>query len=136
MQPSTAITITHRDHLRLTALVASASERDRPLADALEAELTRANLVESEDVPPTIVTMNSRVVVEDARGARREWTLVYPGQANAAEGRVSVLAPFGAALLGLSAGQSIEWSVPEGRSQRLRVISVEWQPEAEGRYEL
>jgi regulator of nucleoside diphosphate kinase len=49
--------------------------------------------------------------------------LVYPGDADANVGRVSVLAPLGCALLGLRTGQEIDWRMPGGQ-RRLRVLDV------------
>jgi regulator of nucleoside diphosphate kinase len=101
----------------------------------LEAELLRANVVPRADIPADVVTMNSRVVFEnEATGERREVTLVYPGSANIDAGRISVLTPAGTALLGLRAGQSIEWALPGGEKQRYRVAGVPYQPEAAGEH--
>jgi regulator of nucleoside diphosphate kinase len=98
--------------------------------EALRRELDRAIVVSSEAVPPDVITMNSRVLyVDESTGERRSVTVVYPAEADASEGRVSVLAPVGAALLGLSAGQAIEWDFPDGR-RRLRVEDVSYQPES------
>ena len=83
-------------------------------------------------MPDDVVTMNSEVVYEDsATGNQRVVRLVYPKDANASAGRVSVLAPVGAALLGLHVGQEIEWAVPGG-IKRIRVAEVRYQPEAAG----
>jgi regulator of nucleoside diphosphate kinase len=85
-------------------------------------------------MPPDTVTMNSLVLcVDETTGAEHQLQLVYPRDADAAQGKVSVLAPVGAALLGLSAGQAIDWPLPGGRSTRLRVLRVIDQPEAHGR---
>jgi regulator of nucleoside diphosphate kinase len=81
--------------------------------------------------------MNSVVSFEDLEtGQRSEVTLVYPSASSGTEGRVSIFAPIGSALLGLSVGDSIEWPVPGGRSRRLRVTAVRYQPEAEGQLHL
>jgi regulator of nucleoside diphosphate kinase len=80
--------------------------------------------------------MNSDVVYEDVEtGARRSVRVVYPKDSDAASGRVSVLAPIGAALLGLRVGQEIDWRVPTG-VKRIRVAEVRYQPEAAGRLDL
>ncbi|HLS87061.1 MAG TPA: nucleoside diphosphate kinase regulator [Burkholderiales bacterium] len=93
--------------------------------EPLRGELERAIVVSDEAMPSDVVTMYSRVVYVDERtGAEREVVLVYPSQADAAAGRVSVLAPVGTALLGLSAGQSIEWPFPDGSVRRLHVKAV------------
>ncbi|GAB4352840.1 MAG: hypothetical protein Kow0073_08700 [Immundisolibacter sp.] len=85
-------------------------------------------------MPPDTVTPNSRVLcVDDTSGAELVLKRVYPRDADPARGNVSVLAPVGAALLGLSAGQAIEWPLPGGRSTRLRVLRVIDQPQAHGR---
>lgn len=128
---------TSHDHLIVTA---TDLERLRPVLDtsssaisqSLEDELHRATVVSQAEVPPDVVTMNSDVVYEDCvTGARRTVRLVYPRDADAAAGKVSVLAPIGAALLGMRVGQEIEWHVPGG-TRRLRVIAVPYQPEAAG----
>jgi regulator of nucleoside diphosphate kinase len=97
--------------------------------EALRRELQRAIVVSAEAVPPDVVTMNSRVLYTDeSTGVRRLVTIVWPDQADGGDGRVSVLAPVGSALLGLSVGQSIEWQFPDGRSRRLRLEDVLSQP--------
>ncbi|MFP2904836.1 nucleoside diphosphate kinase regulator [Pyxidicoccus sp. 3LFB2] len=111
--------------------------RQAELAEVLELELSRASVVASETVPPTVVTMNSTVIFEDEEtGEQRKVTLVYPRDARSEEGRISVLAPMGSALIGLSVGQSISWPMPGGRTRRVRVIAVPYQPEAAGHYHL
>jgi regulator of nucleoside diphosphate kinase len=95
----------------------------------LERELDRAIEVSSANVPADVVTMNSRVRYTDEKdGVKRTVSIVYPSHENAAAGKISVLAPVGTALLGLSEGQSIEWDFPDG-SRRLKVEEVLHQPE-------
>jgi regulator of nucleoside diphosphate kinase len=77
--------------------------------------------------------MNSRVLyVDETTGERRLVQIVYPTEADASDGKVSILAPVGAALLGLSVGQAIEWDFPDGTRRRLRVEDVSYQPESAG----
>ena len=104
---------------------------------ALEAELARAQIVEPAQMPADVITMNStaRFKVVGAggdTGEERELTLVYPRDANGQPDKVSILAPVGSALLGLRIGDSIEWPVPGGRTIRLQVLSIRFQPEAAG----
>jgi regulator of nucleoside diphosphate kinase len=102
---------------------------------ALEAELDLAEVVAATDMPRDVVTMNSRVrFLDESTGAEQEATLVYPFEADVTEGRISVLAPVGAALLGLSIGQEIDWPMPNGAVKRLRVTSILYQPEAAGEF--
>lgn len=128
------ITISSLDLERIEELLASASVRKLPGMDALQEELNRARVVDPEEVPPDLVTMNSTVVVLDEDSdMQSELTLVYPNSPQPAN-PVSVLAPVGSALLGLSAGQSITWPAPGGRALRLRVLGIKNQPEASGLY--
>lgn len=103
---------------------------------ALREELERAELAEPGALPADVITMNStaRVKVVDDRGQEREYelTLVYPRDADGGSDKVSILAPVGSALLGLRQGASIVWPMPGGRSARLHVLSIRWQPEAAG----
>ena len=100
--------------------------RDALFIERLEQELARAEVV--EQVLPDVVAMNSTVVYEEEEtGTRRQLKLCYPREASTEAGCVSVLAPIGAALLGLSEGQLIEWEVPGGL-RRLRIVSVLEQP--------
>ena len=96
--------------------------------------MDRATVVKPVDVPPDVVTMNSTIrFVDDSNGAEFEFTLVYPADAGKPD-TISVLAPVGSALLGLSVGQSIAWQVPGGRELDLRVLAVVRQPEAMGEF--
>ena len=98
----------------------------------LAAELDAADVVDSDSIPADVVTMNSRVSYEDeTTGDRREVTIVFPQLSDGSGGRVSVLAPIGTALLGLAVGQTIQWPFPDGRSHRLRVLRIVYQPEAD-----
>lgn len=128
------ITISSLDLERIEELLASASFRKLPGLDALLGELNRAKVVDPEEVPADLVTMNSTVVVLDEESnLQSELTLVYPNSPQPAN-PVSVLAPVGSALLGLSVGQSISWPLPNGRELRLRVLDIKSQPEASGLY--
>lgn len=124
------ILITDQDYHRLSALV---SQVEGPMAEALEEELSRANVISQSEIPKDVVTMNSRVqFVDEATGQASEMTLVYPQEAKLEEGRLSILAPVGIALLGLSVGQEIDWKMPNGQNKKLKVQAVTYQPEASG----
>ncbi len=132
------IVVTRQDMERLRALIDGvASERNREAAEALESELAHARLVEPDQIPHDVVTMNSQVrFVDENTGVERQITLVYPRDAAPEQGKVSVLAPVGAALIGLRTGDTIDWPLPGGRAKRLRIVEVMWQPEAAGRHDL
>lgn len=125
------ITISRNDLGRLKRLLNTPGIRDTDAAQALDDELERAEVVDPSALPPNVVTMNSRVRLRERRSGREhELTLVYPPDAG--EDRVSVLAPVGSALLGLSVGQDIEWPLPDGRIAQFEVLEILYQPEAEG----
>lgn len=124
------IIVSSLDYERLFRLL-STCEHGHPVAPGLEAELERADIFEPPAMPPDVVTMNSTARVQLAGEEPKLLTLVYPRDADGAQNRISVLAPIGAALLGLSAGQRIEWPTPAGMAT-LKVLEVTRQPEACG----
>jgi regulator of nucleoside diphosphate kinase len=106
------------------------------VSESLEGELHRAAIVPQREVPADVVTMNSEVTYESCEtGQRRTIRLAYPRDADPSAGRVSILAPIAAALLGLRTGQEIDWRVPKGKT-RLRVVEIGYQPEAAGHLDL
>jgi regulator of nucleoside diphosphate kinase len=102
----------------------------------LGAELNRATIVASADVPRDVITMNSKVHLVDLE-TREEmsYTLVFPDDADISQGKISVLAPIGTAMLGYRVGDTINWEVPAG-VRRIKVLAILYQPEAAGDYHL
>jgi regulator of nucleoside diphosphate kinase len=128
------ITVTTLDLERIEELLDSEASKRLPGIDALKHELERANVIEPHEVPPGLVTMNSTVLCRDELTmSEYELTLVYPDAVNQSD-RVSILAPVGSALLGLSVGQKISWQVPGGRILQLHALEVRYQPEAQGEF--
>lgn len=129
------IYITEADMRRLKSLIES-MKTSRDDLRGLQAELLQARVVVPMDVPPDVVTMNSKVRLRDLdEGGEVTYTLVFPDQANIEQGKISVVAPVGTAMLGHRVGDEFEWKVPAG-SVRLRVEEVLYQPEAAGHYNL
>ena len=117
--PPIAVTTTDFDRLRALAQVQSDAAR------FLAREIERARLIEPENAGERLVTMNARVRYrDDVTGQERTVRLVYPGEANIEAGRLSVLTPVGAALIGMTAGQSMEWESPSGGVRSLTVMEV------------
>ena len=101
----------------------------------LESELVRARVVDPKDIPPTVVTMNSTVRFKvESSNDEFELTLVYPKDADSSGKTISILAPVGSALLGLSQGDEIEWPKPGGGVLRVQIIEVMYQPERSGEF--
>jgi len=129
------LTISSLDAERLEALLAELPAGSFPGHEALEAELARAEIVEPQAMPPTVVTMNSTVRFEvESSTEEFRLTLVYPRDVDASGEKISILAPVGAALLGLAQGDSIEWPKPGGGTLRVRIKEVTYQPERAGEY--
>lgn len=127
------ITLGSRDLARLEQMLEAPSLRQLPAAQALGAELERARVLPDDQVPADVVTMNATVTcVDEVSGEQHQFILVFPQDADVATARVSVLAPVGSALLGLSVGQVIDWQAPGGRALKLRVTSVAATPASAG----
>jgi len=119
------------DHFIISA-IDFALLRDLARHERLADELDNAEVVDPRRIPANVVTMNSRLRFEDqATGETREVTIVFPQDADAPNGKISVLAPVGTALLGLAENQSIVWPFPDGSKRSLRVLEVIYQPEAD-----
>lgn len=130
---STRIVLTSRDLQRLEKLLDSLPTDAFADKSALETELKRAEVVEPDQVPPNVVTMNStvRFTITES-GEEFRLTLVYPKDALGEPDRISILAPVGSALLGLAVGDEIEWPRPGGGVSTVRVVEVVYQPERSG----
>ena len=121
------IVVTESDRIRLSEIIAVAERSPRHgLGDipALRRELDRARVVNDDDLPVDVIRLNSRAELADLdTGERMEFTLVLPDEANVDEGRISVFAPMGTAMLGYRVGDRFEWPVPYGL-RRLKVVAV------------
>ena len=113
------------DHERLTGLATTAIERIPEVAEELLAEMDRAKVVAPAKLPADVVRMGSFVTFDSDSAQHRRVQLVYPGEADIEQGRISVLTPIGAALIGLAAGQSIAWTARDGKKHVLTVTAVE-----------
>lgn len=120
----------YRDLMPLTA----ASRSPGDAADQIAEKLETANIADPAAIPASVVTMNTEMDVRDeASGQVARLTLVHPREANIVAGRISVLTPVGAALLGVSEGATVEVDVPSGEAKRLTVLRILMQPEARAR---
>ncbi len=134
--------VTETDHVRIFNLLQREARRGighNAIVDLIDS----AELVSPQNVPPDVVTMNSRVLVAAVEGiaadvlgasTQRELTLCYPEAANPAAGKLSVLTPAGAGLLGRRVGDVAHWSAQDGTSCAARIVAMLFQPEANGDY--
>ncbi|HEX5221333.1 MAG TPA: nucleoside diphosphate kinase regulator [Verrucomicrobiae bacterium] len=135
MAQTRTIYITQADMRRLQPLL-EGMKNSRDDLRGLQVELESARVVAPTDVPPDVITMNSKARLRDLdTGEAMVFTLVFPGNADIEHDKISVVAPIGTAMLGHRVGDEFSWDVPAG-SVRLRVEEVLYQPEAAGHYHL
>ena len=128
------ILITEKDLLRIKHILSFQKSED---FENLDLELDRAKIISDDIVPPDLVTMNSKVKFLNTQDNKEMViTIVYPSDANFAEGKVSVLASLGSALIGLRVGQEINWMFPDGKTKTLKILDVIYQPEANEHWHL
>ncbi|MBP7933419.1 MAG: nucleoside diphosphate kinase regulator [Phycisphaerae bacterium] len=127
------IYITVEDMTRLSEYVRVARARhqeDISYLNTLREELDRADVVLPERMPADIVTMHSQVLLRDlASGEETQYVIVFPENADILEGRISVVSPIGAAMLGRKVGDTIRVHAPAG-TRRMRIERLLFQPEA------
>lgn len=132
------IHITQFDLERLQKLLMDAQATDYRKSEYLERlklELSRAEVVDPKNIPSDVVTMNSTVSIEDLDTKEEEvYTLVFPEDADVRQGKISILAPVGTAMLGYEVGDTFEWDVPAGK-RRLLIKKIIYQPEASGDFD-
>jgi len=118
------IVVSEIDYERLMGLATNVSERLEEIAEELMAELDRAKVVPAKRLPQDVIHMGSTVEFRSNDGQQRRVALVYPGEADIAQGKISILTPIGTALIGLAPGQSISWTARDGKQHELNVLSV------------
>jgi regulator of nucleoside diphosphate kinase len=127
------VVVSEPDMLQLAEILDTESRwpaADRRSVRALWGKLAVAAVVPEDEVPSDVVTLQSRVHLEDLdTGRHTTGTLVLPAHASATAARISVLSPLGAALLGRRQGDEVEHTVHDGR-RRLRIDRMLFQPEA------
>ena len=123
LKPS--ITLTASDHERLSGLVRAAMNNMPDVASGLADEIDRAHVMAKGQHPIGVVSMGSEVKFrDDTSGKIQKVFLVYPGQADISQDKISVLTPIGTALIGLRVGSSITWETRTGEFKRLTVLEV------------
>ncbi|MBV8185798.1 MAG: nucleoside diphosphate kinase regulator [Alphaproteobacteria bacterium] len=118
------IIVSNADYERLTDLANAALDRLPDVARELLEEMDRAQVVDPDKVPANVVRMGSTVTFKSDDGNTRTLKLVYPADESLDQHRISVMTPVGAALIGLSEGQSISWTARDGKHHRLTVTKV------------
>ncbi|MDY0041140.1 MAG: nucleoside diphosphate kinase regulator [Desulforhabdus sp.] len=134
------IYVTEFDFKRLDKLIEMLEDKPGGLDDkylqVLDEELRRAKVVAPTSIPADIITMNSRVRLTDLESGKDVvYQLVFPGDADAGQNKISILAPIGTALIGFRVGDTVEWEAPAG-VKRMKIEEILYQPEAAGDFHL
>ena len=112
----------------ISELALGIEHRFPQVSELLIRETSRAKLYAAASIPFDVVTMGSLVeFVDEGTRAQRTVHLVYPAEADISAGRISILTPIGAGLIGLREGQSILWPDREGHERRLVIVKVKQQ---------
>jgi len=133
------IYITEYDMTRLEevlAIAAKNAKRDFKHLEGLTKELMKAEIVDSTEIPSNVITMNSKVLLDDLENnQRKEYILVFPKEADIEQNKVSVLSPLGTAMIGCRVGHILKVKTPTGE-RRMKVQKILYQPEKAGDYHL
>lgn len=122
---SPVIHLTASECDKLSELAFNAQKRHPQASSMLLAELDRAELHQDGKLPDQMVAMNSTIeFVDEGNGTKRVVQLVYPHEADISSGRISILTPVGAGLIGMIAGSSICWPARDGHERMLRIVNV------------
>lgn len=115
---------------RLDAIIGTLGERDIPIKNRLIEKLDQAEIRDSQDIPHSIVTLNSTVQfrLSNSKDTLRK-TLTLPSRNPQPENSISILTPTGIALLGLAEGDDTTFTLISGDSVTLWVDKVIYQPE-------
>jgi regulator of nucleoside diphosphate kinase len=117
--------MTETDADKITDLALAARDRAGQVSSLLLEEIDRADIVAPDALPSDVISMSSTVeFIDEGTGVGRTIQLVYPHEADIEQGRISILTPVGAGLIGLREGQSIAWPDRDGHVRALRVVKV------------
>jgi regulator of nucleoside diphosphate kinase len=120
-----------KDHTILEVMLERCLGRDDPMRAILEEKLAHAVVMFRDDLPPTIVTLNSRVRYR-VNDQPAETRIVSNDEMRGLVGSVlSITNPRGLALLGLAEGQTFR--INGNDSEEMTVLEVSYQPEAAAR---
>ena len=132
-QPS--IFLTTKDVEKLRDLIREAFHTEYRGSDYLKqlaGEIEKASVVRSDQIPSDVITLNSTARIADQEtNEEMIYSLVFPEDADTSQGKISILAPIGTAMLGYKVGDTFEWDTPGGK-RVIRVEEILYQPEASG----
>lgn len=133
------VTLTKNDYTRIYKAITDAKNSktiNSNEAEKLLSELSKAEIVPSENIDKDVVTMNSEVkLFFENTQKEQSFKIVYPQDANLKENKISIFSPIATALIGYNIGDEIEWIVPGGMT-KIKIVDLIYQPEAAGDFDL
>jgi regulator of nucleoside diphosphate kinase len=130
-----SIFITTKDAEKLRELIRDAYHTDYRGSDYLKklaGEIEKASVMQPDQIPADVITLNSTArIVDQETHEEMVYTLVFPEDADPSQGKISILAPIGTAMLGYKTGDVFEWDTPGGK-RTIRVEEILYQPESAG----
>ncbi len=92
----------------------------------LEDKLARAEVIHLSKLSGDTIRFGATVtVVDEDTGAKKVWQIVGEPEADASRGKISVTSPVARALIGKTAGNTVEVE-PPGGTKVYRIRKVEW----------
>lgn len=133
------ILVNRLDYVRILKQIDDARQKktiEAAEAEKLLNELNSATILDPDQIPGDVITMNSVVKISFVdSGKQQEFKIVYPNESNFKEKKVSIFSPIATALIGFRVGDLIEWMVPGGWT-KIRIDEIVYQPEASGDFTL
>lgn len=127
--PRPPIHLSENDYDVIADLALRMEQRAPELAEQILDEVNRARIHKPGALPKDVVAIGSEVeFLDDSNGEKRRLKLVLPAEADIEAGKISVMTPVGAGLIGMSVGREISWPTPDGRPRILRILDVKQQP--------
>ena len=89
----------------------------------LRQRLSKLSSIDPTQIPSDRVGLGSKVVVEDQRGSRETYWLVFGDALEFEEGHVTMASPIGRALLGKAVGETAHLKLPT-MTRQLKVVEL------------
>lgn len=121
--------ISEEDYDRIADMALGIEHSAPGLSRLILEEMDRAHICPARSLPKDVVALGSEVeFLDDTTGTTRRVKLVLPSEADIEEGRISIMTPVGAGLIGMGVGREISWPCPDGRARILKILEVKQQP--------
>jgi len=94
----------------------------------LVGEMETATICDASDMFEDVIRFNTTVTIVSENGWHKKFKLVMPMDSDIKNNKISILTPMGAAVMGYSEGDTLQWEFPSGE-QTLTIKKVEQENE-------